>query len=299
MTEFSARQAPLFEITPERVRAACALVGTGQVISLNLPMDTWRLSDRIARPGLKHTATMHNQTRHRGDGHYVVVNDETVEFATQATSHWDALAHWGGIEPDRPGVYFGGADLDETFPEFGAKTLGIGLLGSAVVTRGVLLDIVGFRRQEDLGFLADGEDVGRAEIESYLAHVGLELQPGDAVIAYTGFQERKAAGHFVLGDPEHLPQAPGLELDTLDLFGPARTFALISDNPSVEPIPMPTGRFHTVALKHYGIHLGELWALSELVMACRAAGRYEFLLGTAPLAIPRAFGSPANAFAVL
>ena len=85
---------------------------------------------------------MHNQVRPRDDGSYVVVNDDVIEIAMQGSTHRDALAHWGAIEPDVPGVYFGGAGLNETFPEFGAETLGIDQLAAGVVTRGVLLDFV-------------------------------------------------------------------------------------------------------------------------------------------------------------
>jgi hypothetical protein len=58
-------------------------------------------------------------------------------------------------------------------------------------------------------------------------------------------------------------------------------------------------RFHTVALKHLGIHLGELWALEELVRRCRAADHRDFALISVPLQVRGAFGSPANAIAVL
>src|SRR4051812_28787345 len=59
------------------------------------------------------------------------------------------------------------------------------------------------------------------------------------------------------------------------------------------------GLFHTAALKHHRIHLGELSALAELADACRAADRFEFLLGSARLTIRRAFGFLSNAFAIL
>src|SRR5215470_16733719 len=123
------------------VLAALATVKRGDVISLNLPLDGPPLVNSPAgRPPLQRKVRMHNQIRPRRDGSFVVVNDDIVEIAMQATSHWDALAHWGAIEPGDDSVYFGGAGLDETFPEFGAKTLGIDQLAGGVVTRGVLLD---------------------------------------------------------------------------------------------------------------------------------------------------------------
>ena len=106
----------------------------------------------------------------------------------------------------------------------------------------------------------------------------------------------KQRGFGPAGDGER--HAPGLLLDTLPRWRDAGVFALCSDNPSVEPIPMPNGRFHTIALKHLGIHLGELFALDDLVEACRSDGVYEFLLVSTPLNVRGAFGSPANAVAI-
>jgi hypothetical protein len=239
---------------------------------------------------------MHNQTRPRADGSHVVVNDDVVTIAMQATSHWDALAHWGAIEHADDAVYYGGATMCETYPEFGAKTLGIDLISGGVVTRGLLLDMVGFLVPGE-AYLPDGRDVTRADVEAYLDAHRLEPAPGDAIVLFTGFEARQRAGAWQ--PPGGQPVAPGMTLDTLDLWAAAEVFALVSDNPSVEPVPMPEGRFHTVALKHHGIHLGELWALEDLTHRARAANRYEFALVSMPLHVRGAFGSPANAVAIL
>ena len=61
---------------------------------------------------------------------------------------------------------------------------------------------------------------------------------------------------------------------------------------------MPEGKFHTIALKHLGIQLGELFALDELAEQCRRDGVNEFLLISTPLNVRGAFGSPANAVAM-
>jgi kynurenine formamidase len=238
---------------------------------------------------------MHNQIRPRSDGSYVVVNDDVIEIAMQGSTHWDALAHWGAIEPDDASVYFGGAGLQETFPEFGAKTLGIDQLAAGIVTRGVLLDFV--RTMEPLGaqFLEDGHNIGLADVQACLQRQNVELAAGDAVFTYTGFQHRLRDRGFASNGER---QAPGLLLDTLSFWRDTKVFALCSDNPSVEPIPMPEGKFHTNALKHLGIHLGELFALDELAEECRRDGVYEFLLVSTPLNVRGAFGSPANAVAI-
>jgi hypothetical protein len=287
-------------LTSEKVLEALSLVRAGQVISLDLPIDAPPLvPEPHGRPAARHKTRMHNQVRSRSDGTYVVVNDDVVEFAPQGSSHWDALAHWGAIEADCDGVFAGGVPYGETYPEFGAKTLGIDALADGVVTRGVLLDLVTTLAPAGAAFLPDDGHVGADGIRVCLDRQGLTLARGDAVLLYTGFQSRvREVGlvHDLGGVPTAV--APGLALDSLDVFGPAQTFALIADNPSVESNPMADGRFHTVALKHLAIYLGELWALEELVTACRADNRWEFALVSSPLYLRGAFGSPANAIAL-
>ena len=277
-------KAPFEHLTPAKAREALGLAREGQVFSLNLPLDGPPLVDAPGgRPRLIHRARMHNEIRPRGADGYVVVNDDVIEIAMQGTSHWDALAHWGGIESGDSAVFWGGATLDETSPSFGAKTLGIGLLGGAVVTRGVLLDVVAHVHGPEAEYLSEEVIIDRALIDQILAAQSVELTPGDAVCIRTGFHGRiERVGLFPNGEGTD-PVAPGLALDTLDIFGPAGVFALISDNPSVEPLPMTTGRFHTLALKHHGIHLGELWVLDSLAAACRSDRRFDFLLVSTPL----------------
>ena len=297
MTAVTTQGGPLRHLGPATTLRALSLVRTGEIVSLNRDLAGPPLVEPpLGRPPLRHEVRMHNQVRPRADGSHVVVNDDVVTLAMQGSSHWDALAHWGAIEPSDDHVYFGGRPMTETFPEFGAKNLGIDLIAGGVVTRGVLLDMVAFLAGPDAQFLPDGRDVTRTDVEAYLDHHQLALAPGDAVVLFTGFEARQRAGEFLR---DGAAVAPGFTLDTLDLWARAEVFALVSDNPSVEPIPMPEGRFHTVALKHLGIHLGELWALEDLARRCRAEDRWEFALISVPLHVRGAFGSPANAIAVL
>jgi len=287
-------------LTREKTLAALNLVRSGETIPLNLPLDAPPLVDPPrGRPGLKHIARMHNEVRPIANGRFNVVNDDIVELSLQASTHWDALAHWGVIEPGTEGVFFGGAGLSETFPEFGAKTLGIDALAGGIVTRGVLLDFVRLLEGDGAAYLQNGHNIGLADVEACLATYGIELQPGDAVLSYTGFQHRLDAGdreRWRAGAPDIT--SPGLLADTLPIWEAADVFALVSDNPSVEPVPMGEGDLHAGALKQLGIYLGELWALDTLADRCREDGRYDFALVSIPLNLPGAFGSPANALAL-
>jgi len=297
-TSAPARRGALRHVDRAATLRAVGLVTRGEVIALNLPLD----GPTLGRPGLTHTARMHNQTRPISGGRFNVVNDDVISIALQSHSHWDALAHWGVIEPDGTGaVYVDGIGLADTFPEFGAKTLGIDTLAGGIVTRAVLLDMVDLLEGPDAAFLADGRNFGRAEVERALARHKLALHPGDAVLFYTGFQARLAANPdaWVFQGPHYNPIAPGLLADSLPLWGDAKTFALVSDNPAVEPMPMGEGPLHAGAMKGLGIYLAELWALDDLVAFCRRENIWEFALASVPLNIKGAFGSPANAVAIL
>jgi len=83
--------------------------------------------------------------------------------------------------------------------------------------------------------------------------------------------------------------------------------ALIADNYAVEILEAGASRatphaylpLHEHCLFKNGIHLGELWYLSELARWLRAHGRSRFLLTAPPLRLPGAVGSPAAAVATV
>ncbi len=56
---------------------------------------------------------------------------------------------------------------------------------------------------------------------------------------------------------------------------------------------------HQHCLFKLGIHLGELWHLSELAAWLRAHGRTRFLLTAPPLRLPGAVGSPTTPVATV
>lgn len=83
--------------------------------------------------------------------------------------------------------------------------------------------------------------------------------------------------------------------------------ALIADNVAVEMLPAaacedahyPSHPLHDLCLFRLGVHLGELWHLSELADWLHAHGRNRFLLTAPPLRLPRAVGSPVTPVATV
>jgi kynurenine formamidase len=278
-------------IDADKVRRSCQLVRTGQVIPLSLPL-TWRPAAG-GRPPLRRTVRVHNAVRGLPDGRYVVINDDDVEIPLQGSSQWDGLAHFGVIAPGSTGVFYGGRRLSEVGRDQSARTLGIEKVGG-IVTRAVVFDFVDYLGHSEEGFLPGSIRITDSVVERYLADRDLELEPGDAVIFYTGMQQALQANEGV-----YPREIAGLDASTVRIWQEARVSAIACDNPTPEAVPPLDFCIHIGALRDSGIFIGELWSLEELVAACAAEERYECLLASAPLNVPGAFGSPCNAVAVL
>ena len=262
---------------------------TGEVISLNLPLDDPHTS--YGRSAFVRTATVHNQFHPIGDGRYMVVNDDEVSLALQGSSHWDSLAHVGISSPDTDAIYHDGATLSETYPEAAASTLGIQALGPGIVTRGVLIDVVA-AFGGSLPYLTPEFRISADVVHQCLQRQAVSVEAGDAVLVYTGFQHLKASNGGA-----YPRETPGLDGSTVAMWTELDILALISDNPAVESQPNDHA-VHAGLLVERGMPLGELWALDELVQACRSDDRYDFALVSVPLNIEGAFGSTANAIAI-
>jgi kynurenine formamidase len=225
-----------------------------------------------------------------------VINDDTVEFSLQGSTHWDSFAHFGLIEPGHDAVFYGGAGISETYPTGEPEALGIQAFGGAIVTRGVLIDAVA--EMEGLGgeFLSPGSAITAEVVERCLKGQNQTLEQGDAVLIYTGFERRFLHDMSLAGTVDG-GSVPGIDGSTLRIWRDARIAVLAADNVGLESIP-PDFAVHVGALRNLGIPLGEMWALDELAIKCRSDRRYDFLFVSVPLNIPGAFASPANAVAI-
>ena len=159
--------------------AAARPVRTGEVFSLDLPLDGAPLAAAPhGRPPLRHRARMHNEVRPRPGHDHVVVNDDIVELAMR-DRRTGMHSPIGRNRTRRRCRVLRWRPARQTFPGFGARTLGIGLLGGAVVTRGVLLDLVQHKHGRGAAFLDHEVVVDRGLIESCVEEHRLRLEPGD------------------------------------------------------------------------------------------------------------------------
>lgn len=315
-------------LTPEKVLQGVAEVRAGRSFCLSLPLDY---------PGGNDMLPFRFPPRHfaapRDGGHNFnfplqqskpqftdVVSDDAVLLYTQYSTQWDSLAHVGShFDADGDGkaepVYYNGwrAGDDVVGPSGEAHDglvegsyahrLGIDRMAeSAVQGRGVMIDLE--KRFGEERVLVDYEtlmDVCRED--------GVEVEPGDMVCFYTGF------GDVVLSmnrqpDKDRLHGAcavlDGRDPKLRQWVSDSQVSVLISDNFAVEAYParQAEGRcaalpLHEHCLFKLGVHLGELWYLTELARWLRENDRYRFLLTAPPLRLPGAVGSPATPVATV
>jgi kynurenine formamidase len=259
-----------------------------------------------------------------------VVNDDVALLSLQYSTQWDSLAHVGSLfDADGDGVaeavFYNGYRAGEhirpgtedaqatqafaRYPGPQADALGIEHLAQhGAQGRGVMIDLehhLGRRRQA----------VGYDALMRIFEADGIEVEVGDMVCLHTGFADTLLAMNRQ-PDLETL-HATGSGLDgwddrLLNWIVDVKLACLLADNPAVElvvpklvrPAGSPALRqprlpLHEHCLFKNGIHLGELWYLTELARWLRAHGRNRFLLTAPPLRLPGAVGSPTTPIATV
>jgi kynurenine formamidase len=261
-----------------------------------------------------------------------VVSDDLVVLHTQYSTQWDAFGHAGAVfDADGDGVaekvYYNGwrADVDVTGPaspeQAGLASLadvegaadGLASTSSAgpvdissmarhgVQGRAVLVDLAAY-------YGTDRTVVGYDGLAAVLRADGVVVEPGDILLLHTGF------ARAVL-DQHRRPTAEALQvcavLDGADAalqqwVTDSGVAAIAADNYAVEAYPAvgagagnPVLPLHELCLFRLGVHLGELWWLTELAGHLRAAGRSRLLLTAPPLRLPGAAGSPVTPVATV
>ena len=268
-------------ITPEKRRAAAALVTEGFTVSLatiattEATIDgpcpiTWEMvnaspggaTDRVGYPCI------------HGPG----------------TTHIDGFAHrffngrmWNGYEI-----------ADTVTMEGGASKNAILTLRHGIVTRGVLYDLP---RLKGVPYLQPGERIFVEDLEAWEEQTGAAVGPGDAFIVRWGRWARQDdIGPFDTG-----AAAAGLDNSVIPWLR-ERDVAIIGwETPGYMPQPegdLPRLALHDFALTMLGIHHLDRANFDELAEAAAERNRWEFMLTITPLPIPNGTGSPVNPIAM-
>jgi kynurenine formamidase len=262
-------------ITPEKRRAAAALVRSGRTVSCARPLPT-QPSVENPNPVVHHM--IGTATEGYGGDYFAIAPHGFM------TSHIDALCHIF-----HEGKLYNGYPIEKVTAH-GALELGIHELRNGVVSRGVLLDVPAAR---GVPFLEAGEPIFPDDLERAEAQAGLRVEPGDILLVRTGrWALREARGPW---DPRLL-QA-GLDASCLPWLHARGVATLGCDGVSdvvpsrIEGLNLP---IHTVAIVAMGLHLIDNLELEPLAKACAEERRWEFLLTLAPLVLFRGTASPLN-----
>ncbi len=326
-------------VTPTKVLEGVAEVKTGRTFVLSLPLDVPGGQSMNPRRMAPRRYAVTRDGKSAGQQGFCwsyavedadltdVINDDVVLMSLQYSTQWDSLAHVGSrFDADGDGVdeavFYNGfragdeirpASEDSAAPEPHARypqpeagALGIERLAEhGVQGRGVLIDLerhVGRRRHA----------VGYDTLMRILEADGIDVEAGDMVCLHTGFADTLLAMNRA-PDVARLHETgsglDGWDDKLLNWIVDVELACLIADNPAVElivpklqsptPLRQPRLPLHEHCLFKNGIHLGELWYLTELAEWLRAERRSRFLLTAPPLRLPGAVGSPVTPIATV
>lgn len=285
-------------MTPERVKAAKALIQRGDVF----PLD-WDLGlpnpPFFGRPPLSMQVTV---SEHHGKG-----ENDFIAFNPQGSSQWDGFRHIGSNDPGAPCARYNALPSEAHGVDHWAR--------KGIVGRGVLVDVVRWRERQgrplDMG---TSDAVTAEELTAMLESQNSKVEPGDVLLLRFGWTEWYESLPQDIRDKlskSRAPRAPGLIAgrEMVKTLWDLHISAVASDTATVEVAPFSAGlspeeaagpynNLHQHLLPLLGIPMGELWNLGPLADDCAQDGRYEVFLTSAPLNIRGGVSSTPNAIAI-
>ncbi|HZO97282.1 MAG TPA: cyclase family protein [Gaiellaceae bacterium] len=273
-------------ITPEKRRRAASLVRSGRIVSLARPFPTHVAANNPSPAQLFTTRVA------RGPHAGSVVDYTGISCHGTASTHIDALCHvwdedgmWNGRKPDEE-IRFDGVRFGD-----------VASYGDGIATRGVLLDVP---RHRGVRYVTQDRPVTGSELRSIADAQGVALEPGDALVVYSGREQwdRENApwgtGSLDVGRSSR----PGLHVSCLPFLREADAAVLVWDMMDLRPNGFDLAFAVHAAIWAFGLALVDNALLEPLADACAEEGRYEFQLCVAPLRIVGGTGSSVNPIAL-
>ena len=312
-------------LTAERRLRALEEVQTGEVFCLSHPLD--RPGGNVLNPG-RFPPVFHPVYKPTGELYFNLAmgdtdpsftdvgSDEAIMLYSQYSTHWDGFAHKGTVfDADGDGVaekvsYNGFRLVDEKGEALqgtlGARALSVAeMASSGVQGRAVMVDLRHHFGDERIAITYEMlEDVMRKD--------NVIVEAGDILCLHTGLGEliRQANGKLDNSIKTQCTVLDGYDKRLLEWVADSGVAAIAADNLAVErsstlgrdpraPHRGPQLPLHEHCLVKLGIHLGELWYMTELAAWLRRAKRSRFLLTAPPLRMPGAVGSPVTPVATV
>ncbi len=269
-------------VTPEKRLAAAKLVKSGRAVSLS------REYPKTPAPNNPQPALHYMRYLSVGEQAGFYGDFYGISYHGVATTHIDALCHvrtgdgmWNGREPG-DAVNMGGALWG-----------GIHHWKDGIITRGVLLDVPKYRGEP---YVTMERPVHGWELEDIANEQGVALEPGDALVVYSGREDWDRDGNLPWGSDRNA--RPGLHSSCLTYLRETDCSMLVWDMADFigEDYDMATSVHSSIAA--YGLALLDNALLQPLAEACAQEGRYEFMLTVNPLIVVGGTGSPVNPVAL-
>ncbi len=275
-------------ITPEVVVKATRLVKKGKVYGLSIPLyqkktPIFAEEDRNPFLLLMRVDGGDWAAGAKRPGGKMQSCDDYIAFFPHAGTHIDALCH----------VWFD----DKLYNGFDGNTVrstGARFLGAEkivwIVTRGVLLDIAGFK---GVDILPKDYVITPDDLEECAKSQGIKFEGGEVLLFRTGWMNQYSK------DPAGWEkEQPGIGEATLPWIIEREICVIGSDNGTLEKWPAEDKNkvtpVHAELVRNRGVYVMEMVALDELAKD-RA---YEFLFVAAPLKIRGGTASPLNPLAI-
>ena len=279
-------------ITPAKRRQAAALVQDGELVSCSRAVTTDTAPDiryQVQRfmvdsgEGRDTDSPERKRTR-RGAAEFI-----GMVFHGQSITHIDALSHYSW-----EGRMYNGVPASAVTSREGAQSHSIEPASQGIVSRGVLLDVAAAR---GVDWLPPDEPVTPQDLDAAEAAQGVRVETGDILLVRTGYYRRRIEqGALPNGEP-----TPACQAACAPWFRERGVAMLGTDTSNdVRPSQYPNigSPLHTLCLVTLGLWLIDNANLERLASACRARGRYEFMLSMGPLILRNVTGSPVNPIAI-
>nr|BBX77083.1 cyclase [Mycobacterium florentinum] len=281
-------------VTPEKIRAAMAIVRRGEVFSLALPFGAGGPDGPPGRPPPQHFLTLTGSDLLASETMRTPgFADDWIVMNLSCSTQWDGFTH---VFSD--GTTYNNVGCETVTARAGASRNSVSVLAQHVVSRGVLLDIP---RLFDRAWLEPGEAITGEHLDACCASTGLLVGPGDVVLIRTGalaqVRERGDWGDYAGKGPQ-----PGMSATTAAWFADRDVAAVATDTWGFEVLPYETSDtvapLHQILLSRCGITIGEMFDLEQLAGDCARDRRFEFLFVAQPLPITGAVNAPINPLAI-
>lgn len=267
-------------LTPAKALEARDAIKTGVVYQLGRTYESG-----MPMVGTRHFSLRIPQAFEPVSSNHFIYHDELVSGELgQIGTQFDGLGHAGIGD-----LFYNGNNRKDFAKAEGLTKLGVENVG-AIATRGVLVDVAGYKGVERL---EGGYEITLDDFRGALRKQGTEIRPGDVVLVHTGW-----GSLWMKDNAKFNASAPGIGLAVGQYLVEREIVMVGADNWTMDVLPNPNPDLvfpvHQLLLTRNGIYIFENLATEDLARD-RA---YEFAFFYAPLKLKGATGSPGNPIAI-